>query len=720
LSAGGLYDDSSERWGEQLSGFVSDTSADERIGWMLGVAHSRRHWRADMAQSLGFAFSDIDLNQDGSIDPLTETGLHRPGFLAYPLKTGERKRLGAVGTLQFNPSDRLHTTLDILYIAFDTPEQATYQTNNLFQTFRPGSVSVDENGTVTRFVIDDYVTEVAIDPKNRSVDLYQVGWNTEWQATNTLALTSDIAYSRAHRPEGGKNKFWVAGIPGASAEFTADNPVPSLNITLADGRDLSQATNDEMRVHFMESKGDDIEDEILALRLDASLKTHIGNITSLDYGIGYSTRNKDKRAFSNDSCAYCGYPFSFGDAGLQGLVDFPYDDFLSGVSGTFPRVWPVLDADAVFAILQAADEVIINPNSGLPYTPEYSERLLPRGNPRGSSSIEESVISTYLQINFEGNAWHGNLGARLANTRLSSSGARQSILGLEPIPGTANSWLIVSDLEPVTDKNSYTNLLPSANFTLELRDNLLLRLAAAEVSSRPSLAQLGVDVDIETNIGVRRVSENGNPFLDPVTARQSDVSLEWYLSDSSAVAIAVFYKDIKGFVTNVTHTEEIVGEDFAVTRPTNNERAKVSGVELALHHLFENGLGLQANYTYTDSTASDNSQQESGTGLENLSKYSYNLIGIYEKGRISTRLALNYRDSYLLTTVGQGGRPETTDKYVQLDFRTDVSVSDSLSLYIEGLNLTGEALHSYSEHRNRLIEYEQIGRRFSAGIRLAF
>lgn len=37
--------------------------------------------------------------------------------------------------------------------------------------------------------------------------------------------------------------------------------------------------------------------------------------------------------------------------------------------------------------------------------------------------------------------------------------------------------------------------------------------------------------------------------------------------------------------------------------------------------------------------------------LEGLSKYSYNLIGMYEKGPINLRLAYNWRSKYLVTAV---------------------------------------------------------------------
>ena len=42
----------------------------------------------------------------------------------------------------------------------------------------------------------------------------------------------------------------------------------------------------------------------------------------------------------------------------------------------------------------------------------------------------------------------------------------------------------------------------------------------------------------------------GNPNLDPYRANQADVSLEWYHGQDAVVALAIYYKDIKSFITD--------------------------------------------------------------------------------------------------------------------------------------------------------------------------
>jgi len=66
------------------------------------------------------------------------------------------------------------------------------------------------------------------------------------------------------------------------------------------------------------------------------------------------------------------------------------------------------------------------------------------------------------------------------------------------------------------------------------------------------------------------------------------------------------------------------------------------------------GLGLQANYTYLDS-ASINVIPGQNVPLQNLSRQSYNLIGMYERGDVSGRIAYNWRDKFVSGVVNITG-----------------------------------------------------------------
>jgi TonB-dependent receptor len=114
------------------------------------------------------------------------------------------------------------------------------------------------------------------------------------------------------------------------------------------------------------------------------------------------------------------------------------------------------------------------------------------------------------------------------------------------------------------------------------------------------------------------------------------------------------------------------------------------------------GFGVQANFTYVDSKApSPNAQDNEGNQLlvplEQLSKYSYNLIGFYDRGPFSARVAYNWRSKYVVTTRGNGSGnlPIFNAARGQLDASLTYTVSPNFALTMDGVNLTDTENKTY-------------------------
>lgn len=272
---------------------------------------------------------------------------------------------------------------------------------------------------------------------------------------------------------------------------------------------------------------------------------------------------------------------------------------------------------------------------------------------------------------------------------------------------------------------SYTDVLPSLNLRFFLQDNLQLRLAAAQAIVRPTFAQLnpfttlGFSFDSATGIAngtgaggrvTAFTGTAGNPDLRPTRSNQFDVSLEWYFSKSNSLTLAGFYKDISNYifagVASQTYTSGGQTLTFDVTQQTNGAHGKIKGFEVAYTQFFDmlpgplSGLGFQGNFTYVDSSGGRNtavnvfdSNQTTNAirpnlPLEGLSKYSFNVAGIYEKYGISARLAYNWRSSYLLTTSAANiNFPVWSEKYGQLDGSILYSIDKHFKIGVQGTNL---------------------------------
>jgi TonB-dependent receptor len=144
---------------------------------------------------------------------------------------------------------------------------------------------------------------------------------------------------------------------------------------------------------------------------------------------------------------------------------------------------------------------------------------------------------------------------------------------------------------------------------------------------------------------------------------------------------------------------------FDLSQPVNNQTAIIDGVELAWQHFFgESGFGFQANATFVNGDVAYNVRARPEIqqfALQGLSD-SANAVLMYEKHGLSARLAYNWRDAFLATTVWQGqqGLPGFVDTYKQVDLNVTYNFSDQFAMGLDGINLTGEGQLIYSRTKD--------------------
>lgn len=463
------------------------------------------------------------------------------------------------------------------------------------------------------------------------------------------------------------------------------------------------------------------------------------------------------------------------------FTEFPVSDFLGDLGADVPRNFPVFTRDGLrnlYNQLEAGDRVndaegnplpLLATNGagnpvnadGVAYTDAGGNALPPLANgyvldfggtpisavhdfsgvantdggdilqaiarPTLSNTIEEEVFGAYFQLDWAGDLggkpWNANAGVRVVHTELTSRGVIDQITNIER-PGSApDQTFSFSNDTAVSFSTSYTDVLPAFNISMNLADELIVRGAFAETITRPTLNNLSTVTSIDsTNFGTESFS-SGNPELKPTRSNNVDLSLEYY-GEALTASAALFYKDISDTVSNSV-TSEFLGEgqswgrNFNATRPTNNDSAEITGVELALVHLLDSGFGYQANMTVVDSRSEN--ADGSTTDLENVSDLTYNLSGFYESDKFSVRLSYNLRGEYLREISGLQGRTETVDDYGQLDLTASFNVSDNLTLFAEGVNLTEENEFVYFDgKKNFLRYYEERGMRVNFGLRGTF
>jgi iron complex outermembrane receptor protein len=239
---------------------------------------------------------------------------------------------------------------------------------------------------------------------------------------------------------------------------------------------------------------------------------------------------------------------------------------------------------------------------------------------------------------------------------------------------------------------------------------------------RAGIAELAPSVFVNVT---NRNATGGNAQLKPPKSDNVDLAIEYYLDEGSMLSAALFHKDVTDFIASNTTLSVFPGYEglgeIPYTRPDNVASAKVRGVELGMQMFFDylpapfDGLGLIANYTYSDARDSN------GFPLVATSRNSFNLIALYESGPLAFRLAYNFRDRALFEFTEK--RPNFIDSTSQLDAQLSYRISDRVSFEVQGQNLLPENAAT--------VEYSVIGpvalnsyalseRRLSLGLRARF
>src|SRR5262249_15054620 len=140
----------------------------------------------------------------------------------------------------------------------------------------------------------------------------------------------------------------------------------------------------------------------------------------------------------------------------------------------------------------------------------------------------------------------------------------------------------------------------------------------------------------------------GNPDLNPTYSWNLDLMFERYLKSVGILSAGVFHKQLRDYIYVFRSTETINNELFTVTQSQNGDSATLTGIELAAQTRLAflpgalNGIGVYANYTYTDSSAKFPGRSGEDSTLPGQSRHVGNLSASYEKFGFSGRVAANF------------------------------------------------------------------------------
>jgi TonB-dependent receptor len=728
----GNYYDRADKFGGSASGLYSnrfDTGIGE-IGVLFNVGYGKSYYRQD-----GFLAGPFGDAPAGSIANAPANAQIPFGFEIYD-DGGKRTRLGIAGTVQWRPNDSLLITGQYLRTAYHFYRQGKYfydsNNRNVTSPLPGAAFTFDDEGYATKGTLNNQVFESARFDQDLHTHNTNYTLNAKWDMTDKLTSTFDVQYLKSVY-NADRNGFVIslydqAGQTGATSphasivDFDLTGKKPKFEVR--DKALLSDPNN--YAFTYMADALQRNDSDQLALQYDLDYDNEGGFFNKVRGGVRYADSGIDLRGTWNAFCltpsgpnfacnAPAGTPFVPVSAHPELAMKGPSSNFFDGNTLTGGIYYPAFSQGSSLWDSLTKSEALFGA------TPKNFF------SPGDLNHQTEKVTSGYVMTSYAGELvglkFDGTLGIRQVHTETGSAGV------LTLADGTSG---------PIKVNRTYDSTLPSVNFRAHLTDALQARIAYSKAIARPNYDQMSTNVTLNPATQINPITghptgSSGNPYLNPIKSNQYDATLEWYFASAGSATIGYFHKDVNGFLASGTSLRSFGGVDYDISTQVNTGEGTIKGFEAGYQQFFDflpgvlSGLGLQANYTYVKSSVSNPFATAGSTipervPLEKLSKNSYNIVGLYEKGPVTARLAYNWRGKYLDTTQGSGanGIPQFQKPYATLDASISYDINKQIAVSIDAVNLTNRMNETYIGTPSQPLQYQLNDRRFGVSVRATY
>ena len=608
------------------------------------------------------------------------------------------------------------------------------------------------------------------------------GFNVDYIISDNLAVDFDVSHSSADRVYGwgsgsgkygeGMNHYFSFDHYGEDYGFAylgsedGDGTAYNSETYTLDQSQLTQNMNnpDLWQFNSLSNSIANTASAVSAVKVDLIYDVDLAMINQLKFGARLSKNTKehiaDDEKYDENTENWDQISDLDFHARNTSLTDSPYQK-LTGVQG--------YDEAFYFDVAQVlSDKAAFFP-----------ERVIDDNDKFESYDLEENTTALYVQASFAGDWYDGVFGVRYYETDLKST-SYQSDFSIEQKTKTnpdtgeevpdGDNWKMKPGNNPgfVTSTNKYSDVLPTLNVNLRLIDDVVIRIGAGKAMIRPSLGEIhsGIKLkdpnDPEQDISAGEDGENssktlgtaGNPYLNPITSTQADISFEYYPTQWDMYAFATFYKDLDGiYGTGATYipiegSEDKNGDEITLpmTAEQKAEGGSVSGWEFSFRqHLgaltpYLQGFALSGNYMdfFHDAKQDYNRSNPGQTPAWRKTELyyqpagwidsTYNVTLTYDYGKdFSARLNLNQQEGAARND-GNDGKASLQMPSKNLSFQVTYRIMDEVTVFAQAANLLDEATTYGNLSSDKLGEahpdmtYEQSHRGVTwyTGIRLNF
>ncbi|MDO8541840.1 MAG: TonB-dependent receptor [Opitutaceae bacterium] len=281
------------------------------------------------------------------------------------------------------------------------------------------------------------------------------------------------------------------------------------------------------------------------------------------------------------------------------------------------------------------------------------------------------------------------------------------------------------DYNKLSRDGKYHKYFPSVHLAYDVTQNLKARASWSNSYGRPFLGNL---IAAASANDTQRTVTIGNPELKPQVAKNIDVKLEYYYSDSGMITATVYEKKIDDYIGGSRRSGEVVGkgpdngfdglyEEYEIIQPNNLGSAEVRGLEVDVRQRLSflpgvlKGLTVRGNMTHLRTKGKFAGTIEVKNGqIADYVPRAWNAGLMYNYKKWGATYDVNYTASYPLVvgvaatggfTTGSYFRRPLTVMNASLTYRVHPAATLYLSMY--NIEQEGQERFTYQADRTRSV-----------------
>lgn len=690
------YEQLPSKTGNEFFGLYSQKFANNTVGFLASISTGTRNLEQQGLDTFsGYrTYVDAGVTRFGNQD-VRATDIQE-----------KRKKVGFDAVLQWKPSAGLELTADTFYSKLDsnrdrywlsfTPTSgltnATYSANNILLKGNAAGPVL----TNTEFA------DVASDMSSSAL-------RAKFTISDSFRGSAEASYGRASQSY---HQLYLRLQPLASITPNVDFDLTNGDFGSFKINGLNVADASQLRQTILFDNLYRASSTTKAVRADFKWALDSSLVDSFEFGARYNTLDAKQNPLRADIRPAGGIPATQLSAFLQ---TYSNNDFMSGNFVGLPRSYITASRSAFTGCSAFTAFPVITQD------PQCLNGATVAAAVASTFQVNEAFTEAYAKLNFDTTIAQknlsGNVGVRVVRRQMDSIG---NLIGA------------TGATTPTTFTRDDQEVLPSATFRWALDPSTLVRFGAAKVVAFPNTADLNNGVTLNNNAifsnGVQIQTGSGTggaPGLQPFKANQLDVSVETYFGKQAMASLGVFNKDVSSFIIQQQSAESYGGVNYLINRKVNGQGATVRGVEALVQMPFYflpqpfNAFGVMATYSYIDSRTPIVDAAGRTLPFPGLSKNNMNLVGYYEDGAVSVRLAYNWRNPFLLS-LSSANTGIYNDEYKDLSATLRYDYSKTLSFGFEANNLLNSMQRTYDGSTEGLRTNVVFGRIYKANLNLKF